>query len=66
MGKDEEELEWFHKTFYDNLTIPTEKRTLKIVKKNLNTNICSYLETSGGKSYNLYLNVVHFFSASIN
>ncbi len=26
----------------------------------------SYLETSGGQSYNLYLNVVHFFNTSLN
>jgi hypothetical protein len=29
-------------------------------------NIYSYLETWGGKSSNLYLNVVHFFTASVN
>ncbi len=28
----------------------------------LNTNINSYLETSGGQSSNPYLNVVHFFN----
>jgi hypothetical protein len=32
----------------------------------LNTNIYSYLETSGGKRFNLYLNVVHFFNTSDN
>jgi hypothetical protein len=32
----------------------------------LNTNIYSYLETSGGKSYNIHLNVVHFFNTSVN
>jgi hypothetical protein len=37
-----------------------EHRTLKIVNNCLNTNIYSYLETSGGQSYFLYLNVVHF------
>jgi hypothetical protein len=30
------------------------------------TNNYSYLETSGGESYNLYLNVVHFFNAGVN
>ncbi len=30
------------------------------------TNIYSYLETSAGQSSNLYLNVVHFFNASVN
>jgi hypothetical protein len=34
--------------------------------KQLNTNIYSYLETSGGQSYNLYLNAVHFFNTSLN
>jgi hypothetical protein len=29
-------------------------------------NIYSYLETSGGQSSNLYLNVVHFFDTSVN
>jgi hypothetical protein len=37
------------------------QRALKIVNNCLNTNIYSYLETSGGQSYNLHLNVVHFF-----
>jgi hypothetical protein len=32
----------------------------------MNTNIYSYLETSGGSSSNLYLNVVHFFNTSVN
>ncbi len=36
-----------------------EQRTLKIVNNCLNTNIYSYLETFGGQSYNLYLNVVN-------
>jgi hypothetical protein len=43
-----------------------EQRTLKILNNSLNTNIYSYLETSGGQSYNLYLNVVHFFNTSLN
>jgi hypothetical protein len=30
------------------------------------TNIYSYLETSGGQGSNLYLNVVHFFNTSVN
>jgi hypothetical protein len=34
---------------------------LKNVNNCLNSNIYSYLETSGGQSYNLYLNVVPFF-----
>ncbi len=43
-----------------------EQRTLKNINNYLNTNIYFYLETSGGKSSNLYLNVVHFFSTSVN
>jgi len=42
-----------------------EQRALKNLNNCLNTSIYSYLETSGGKSYNLYLNVVHFFNTSI-
>ncbi len=38
-----------------------EQGALKIVNNCLNANIYSYLETSGGQSYNLYLKVVHFF-----
>jgi hypothetical protein len=41
--------------------IAMEQHTLKNVNNGLNTNIYSYLETSGGQSCNLYLNVVHFF-----
>ncbi len=41
-----------------------ERCTLKNVNNCLNTNIYSYLDTSGGKSSNLYLNVVHFFNIS--
>ncbi len=32
----------------------------------LNTNIYSYLETSGGQNSNLYLYAVHFFNTSVN
>ncbi len=42
------------------------QHAFKNVKSCLNANIYSYLETSGGKSYNLYLNVVHFFNTSVN
>jgi hypothetical protein len=38
-----------------------EQHTLKNVNNCLDTNIYSYLETSGGQSSNLYLYVVHFF-----
>jgi hypothetical protein len=43
-----------------------EQRDIKNANDYLNTNIYSYLETSGGQSSNLYLNVVHFFNASVN
>ena len=43
-----------------------EKHTLKNVNNSMNTNIYSYLETSGGQSSSPYLNVVHFFNASVN
>ncbi len=37
-----------------------EQHTLKNVSNSMNTNIYSYLETSGGQSSNPYLNVVNF------
>jgi hypothetical protein len=43
-----------------------EQRTLKNANNYLNINIYSYLETSGGQSTNLYLNIVHFFNTSVN
>jgi hypothetical protein len=42
-----------------------EQCALENVNNCLNTNIYSYLETSGGESFNLYLNVVHFFNTSL-
>jgi hypothetical protein len=42
-----------------------ERRVLKNVNNCLNTNIYSYLDTSDGQSFNLYLNVVHFFNAKV-
>jgi hypothetical protein len=47
-----------------NLTM--EQCTLKNINNCLNTNIYSYLETSGAQCSNLYLNVVHFFNTSVN
>ncbi len=44
---------------------PMEQRALKNVNNYLNCNIYSYLETSGGQSSNLYLNVVHFFNTIV-
>ncbi len=43
-----------------------EQCTLKIVNNRSNTNNYSYLETSGGQSYNIYFNAVHFFNTSLN
>ncbi len=39
-----------------------EQHALKNVSNCLNTNIYSYLATSGGQSFNPYLNVVHFLN----
>jgi hypothetical protein len=46
--------------------IVMEQHALKNINKFLNTNIYSYLETSGGQSSNLYLNVVDFFNTMLN
>jgi hypothetical protein len=43
-----------------------EQHAFKNVNYCLYTNIYSYLETNGGQSSNLYLNVVHFFNTSVN
>jgi hypothetical protein len=43
-----------------------EQRTLKNVNNCWNTKISFNLETSGGQSFNIYLNVVHFFNTSVN
>ncbi len=43
-----------------------EQHVLQNVNNCWNSNIYSYLETSGGQSSNLYLNVVHFFNTSVN
>jgi hypothetical protein len=42
-----------------------EQAALKNVNNCLNTNIYSYLETSGGKSYNLFFNVLFDFSTPV-
>ena len=42
-----------------------EQHTLKNVNDCLITNIYSYLETSGGESSYLYLNVVNLFNTSV-
>ncbi len=41
-----------------------EQHALKKCKQLLNTNNYSHLETSGGQSYYLYLNIVRLFNAS--
>ena len=43
-----------------------EQHTFKNVNNCLNTNIYSYLETSGGQSSNPYLNVVHFLNTRVD
>ncbi len=45
--------------------LPMEQRTFKNVNNCLNTNIYFYLETSGGQSFNPYLNAVHFFNTRV-
>jgi hypothetical protein len=52
--------------FHISMYLIMEQRTLKNVNNCFNTNIYSFLETSGSKSYNLYLNVVHFINTSHN
>jgi hypothetical protein len=43
-----------------------QQHTLKNVNNCLNTNIYSYLETSGGQSSNPYLTYVRFFNTRVN
>jgi len=42
-----------------------EQHALKNINNCLNTNIYSYLETSRDQCFNVYLNVVYFFNASV-
>ncbi len=49
----------------DSYSYTMKQRTLRNVYNCLNTNIYSYLETSGGKSYNLYLKCCSFFSTPV-
>jgi hypothetical protein len=46
--------------------LPNGTAHFKSVNNCLINNIYSYLETSGGKSSNPYLNVVQFFDTSVN
>jgi hypothetical protein len=67
---------WFYRILTENKSFITlvpghaiqlmDHRALTNVNNCLNTNIYSNLETSGGQSYNPYLNIVHFFNTSIN
>jgi hypothetical protein len=43
-----------------------EEHGLTNINNCLNTNIYSYLETSGGQSSNPYLNVIHSFNTGVN
>ncbi len=45
--------------------VSMEQHTLKCKQLFEYTNIYSYLETSGGQSSNLFLNVVHFFNTRV-
>jgi len=47
------------------IILQMEQHILKIVNNCFNTNIYSYLETSGGQSLNPHLNVVHFFNTGV-
>ncbi len=46
--------------WHEQFSRPIEQCTFKNVSKYLNTSIYSYVETSGGQSSNIYLNVDHF------
>ncbi len=53
--------------FYDQMSLSESKCWfLNNGTVCLNTNIYSYLETSSGTSYILYLNIVHVFNTSVN
>ncbi len=51
--------------FSSLMRVAMEEHTLKIVNNSLNTKIYSYLETSVGQSYILYVDV-NFLNASVN
>jgi hypothetical protein len=54
------------KNIYEDLQLQWNGILLKNVNNCFDPNIYSYLETPGGQSYNLYLNVDHFFNDSVN
>jgi hypothetical protein len=49
-----------------SLASAMEQHALKKVNNCRNTNISFYSETSGGQSYVLYLNDIHYFNTSFN
>ncbi len=53
-----------HTTYHYIKVLEQYNGTLRFINVNncLNTNIYSYLETSGGQNSNPYLNVVHFLN----
>jgi hypothetical protein len=52
--KSKETFEAANCTSFIAVIVAMEQRALRNVNNHLNTNICSYLETSGGQSSNLY------------
>jgi hypothetical protein len=60
---------WLFKLLLINVksisNISMEQHALKIVNDCLNTNIYSFLDTSGGQISDLHLNVGHFIYTSI-
>jgi hypothetical protein len=51
---------------YKYYNISTKKSIFLELRYMLKTDIYSYLETFGDQSYNLFLDVVHFFKTSLN
>jgi hypothetical protein len=54
------------RVFLNNEINQGKSTVLKMLNNCLNSNIYSYLDTSGGQSSNLYKNVVHFFYIRVN
>ncbi len=55
-----------YQTTMSKIIVTMEQHALEIINNCFNSNIYSYLETSGSQSSNLYLNVVYFFNKSVN
>jgi hypothetical protein len=66
MMSQEHKWQLYSDTINFGVTSTMEEHTLKNVHNCFNTNIYSYLETSGSQSSNLYLNVVYIFNTSVN